>query len=292
MTLLPQDMRLKIERIIEDRREMSQPRRYLGVSELGHECDRYLWYSFRLCFLEEFTSQQLRLFKRGHNEEPIIQADLRRAGVLCTVDPNDQPEVSCCNGHCLGHMDDILKNVPDAPTTDHLGEYKTSNKANFTPLKKKGVKVCKPVHYAQMQVYMRLLKLTRALYIVVCKDNDERYYERVSLDINFADNLIARAYSIITTETPPVRAHGPDWFSCKYCSAYGVCHFGEDPVKTCRTCEHVSLCDEGRWECDLHGLDLSFAQQKKPCKRYRAFGSMSTHPVSIIGGSSVAAWEI
>jgi hypothetical protein len=49
-------------------------------------------------------------------------------------------------------------------------------------LEKKGVKVSKPMHWAQMQVYMLGTKIERALYVAVCKDDDRIYTERVKYD--------------------------------------------------------------------------------------------------------------
>ncbi len=271
MALLPKDMRLKIEQIIEDRRIQSDLRGYLGLSGIGDPCARKLWYAFRLCFREEFVSRQERLFSRGHNEEPIIQRDLKRAGVICHVDPDNQPEVIAGNGHIKGHMDDILTNVPDAPKTKHLGEYKTANDRNFKEMQKKGVKVSKPIYYDQMQCYMHLLKLTRALFIMVNKNDDSRYYERVSLDKDRAEFLLKRGFDIISTEIPPAREWGPDWYACKWCAAYEICHFGEEPIQSCRTCKNVAICNEGKWECDLHGMELAFKQQVLSCSKFDRF---------------------
>ena len=41
------------------------PRRYLGASVAGHECDRYLWLHFRGLFRERFEGRMYRLFERG-----------------------------------------------------------------------------------------------------------------------------------------------------------------------------------------------------------------------------------
>ena len=44
-------------------------RPYLGMSQIGHHCERYLWLSFRWCFDSYFEPRMLRLFARGHREE-------------------------------------------------------------------------------------------------------------------------------------------------------------------------------------------------------------------------------
>ena len=62
-------------------------RPHLGASLIGHECDRYLWLTFRWAKLAEFEGRLLRLFDRGNREEPRIHEELRGIGVeLHTMD--------------------------------------------------------------------------------------------------------------------------------------------------------------------------------------------------------------
>lgn len=268
MAQLPIDTRLLIERAIEDGFIEQGFRPYLGMSSLAEKCSRKLWYGFRLCAHKKVTPRINRLFGRGHNEEPIIQNDLRKAGVICLVDPNNQPEFVHGNGHIKGHPDDRLRNLPDAPKTDHLGEYKTHNDKSFKDLKKRGLKTSKPVHYGQMVVYMHKWKLTRGLYIAVNKNDDARYYERISSDAEYADELLQKGVDIISTEIPPIRIGDSRWFECKWCDFYEICHYGELPLKNCRTCHHGDICDGGIWECSRYGIQISFGQQKLGCNSH------------------------
>ena len=59
-----------------------KPRPHMGVSLLGHPCDRWLWLSFRWAIQEDFPGRILRLFRRGHHEENWIVQDLRAIGVI------------------------------------------------------------------------------------------------------------------------------------------------------------------------------------------------------------------
>ena len=274
MALLPSDNRLKLEKMIEDEKIESDLRGYLGISSIGDPCPRKLWYSFRQCFREKITARQARLFQRGHREEPIIQTDLRKIGIICNVDQDNQPEVITGHGHIKGHFDDLLDNVREAPKTRHLGEYKTANDKSFKDTKKRGVKASKPLYYDQMVCYMYLEKLTRALFIMVNKNDDSRHYERVKADTSRAKQLIKRGIDIISTETPPQKIGGPDWYYCKWCGAYDICQFHKPIIKTSRTCQNVAICDNGKWECDLYGINLTFPQQIQACKKYKKFNSL------------------
>jgi len=269
MAQLPIDTRLIIEKDIEDGLIEQGFRPYLGMSYLATKCSRQLWYGFRLCAKKKVSPRINRLFGRGHNEEPIIQNDFRKAGVLCLVDPNNQPEFVHGNGHIKGHPDDRLRNLPDAPKTDHLGEYKTHNDKSFKDVKKRGLRLSKPVHAGQMDVYMYKWKLTRGLYVAVNKNDDARYYERISLDKENAIDLLSKGVDIISTEIPPTKIGDSRWFECKWCDYYEICHFGEEPLKNCRTCHFCDICDDGIWVCSNYEIELSFGQQQIGCSEHK-----------------------
>ena len=271
MVELPIDSRLKVEIQIEDHIIVQEQRPYLGISGIGANCLRSLWYGFRLCSQSHITSRLHRLFQRGHREEEIIREDLRRIGIY---HHSDQKEVVAGRGHIKGHIDDLLENVPDAPKTTHLGEYKTHNDKSFKDLKNKGVKNSKPTHYAQMQCYMYLLNLKRALYIAVNKNDDSRYYERVRIDKDRAISLLDRAMSVISSEELPPRIGNPAWFECKMCNHLLVCHYGTSPLANCRTCKYVEIHDEGKWRCSGHKLWLPFSLQKTGCDKHKFLPSL------------------
>lgn len=266
MALLPTDTRTKTEQLIEDVVVYQEPRPYLGISAIAIKCPRELWYAFRLVSLVSHSSRMERLFQRGHREEKIIQADLRKIGIH---HHSDQFEVTYGNGHIKGHIDDLLENVPDAPKTTHLGEYKTHNDKSFKDLKTKGVGCSKPVHYGQMICYMHLLKLKRGFYIGVNKNDDERHYERISDNPQKAKFYLDRGVDIISTETPPARIGGSTWHECKWCDHYQVCQFNAKPLKNCRTCKFADIIDDGTWYCSGYKLILHFSLQKMGCEKHR-----------------------
>lgn len=57
----------RIESYYEENQE--PPRPHMGLSQVGHHCDRYLWLNFRWAHVEKFSGRVLRLFQRGHDEE-------------------------------------------------------------------------------------------------------------------------------------------------------------------------------------------------------------------------------
>jgi len=251
-------------------------RGYLGASIIGHPCERYLWYLFRACTKEDFPGRIYRLFETGDLEEIRMVKDLRDIG--CTVhdvDPRTgkQIEISDLGGHFSGHLDAALIGLIGAEKTWHVGEFKTHNAKSFAKLKKAKVKASKPVHYAQMQIYMHKTGMKRALYLAKNKDTDEIYTERIEYDKEFALGLLAKAKRIITSNSAPERiTENIDWWECKFCSAHSLCWGIGDvalpvPAINCRQCCHSTPTCAGhaRWECAKHARGLSIEDQQKTC---------------------------
>lgn len=232
---------------IEDQEFTSYPRPYLGVSQIGHSCLRYLWYSFRWAFTETHSYRQIRLFGRGHREEPVLIKALESVGIECY---GDQTECVAVFGFVKGHCDGMAINVPEAPKTPHLLEFKTMNDKNFKEMKKSGCKHSKPVYWAQMQLYMYYLKLKRALFVAVNKNDDSLYIERVYYNPADAEMYEKRATEVVLAQSPPERQFKKSWYACKWCPAFGICHENELPKYNCRTCQHVLMQPEGKWFCN------------------------------------------
>lgn len=230
-------------------------RLHLGCSIIGHDCERWIWLSFRWAVLEYFDGRMRRLFRRGHHEESWVLADLRATGMEIVAEQDGHQLRVDWGGHMGGSMDGlILRGVPQAPTAQHVLEIKTHSKKSFDDLVKNGVRKSKPQHWAQMQSYMRGRRVERALYVAACKDDDQLYTERVRLDKAAADELIAKGERLSLTERlpEPCSGGGPSWYKCKWCAAYDFC-WGQRPAldtMSCRTCAHVTPQADGSWRCE------------------------------------------
>lgn len=231
-----------------------RPRGHLGCSTLGHHCERWLWISFRWAVIEKFEGRILRLFRRGHNEEATIIADLRAAGLDVR---SSQARVNF-GSHVSGSLDGIIESgVPEAPRKRHVAEFKTHAKKSFEDVVKNGVEKSKPQHWVQMQVYMFGMNIDRALYVAVNKDNDHLYTERVRLDRDVAEKAIAKGQRIaLADRMPPPISTDPSWFQCRFCSAHSFCHEAK-PTKhaNCRTCAHSTAMPDSTWRCERHEAD-------------------------------------
>ena len=258
-------------------------RNHLGASLIGHECSRYLWYVFRWVKAEEFTGRQLRLFQRGHLEEARFEEYLRGIGAEVVAFQPDadgnankgeqQYRIKAVQGHFGGSLDGQLMlplkyKVPFAM----LGEYKTKGTgAGWAKLKKDGVKLTAPVHFAQMSIYGKHYGYKYALYMSVNKNDDDLHVEIVELDWRLGEQLEAKAHDVITAQTPPAKiAESPAYLACKWCHFSGICHGDEKTEVNCRSCQHAKAVDNGEWYCAVWDGVIPQDYIKQGCDRHTA----------------------
>lgn len=249
-------------------------RPHLGASLIGGDCERALFFTFRWATVERHDGRLLRLFQTGHLAEHRFVADLRSIGCeVQDVNPETgkQWQVSAVGGHFGGSMDGVVLGLPEAPKTWHVAEFKTHGEKSFAELKKRGVKEAKPLHYAQMQVYMGLGGLERAFYMAVNKNTDELYAERVRIDKDEGLRLVAKAERVIRATTAPDRiAATEDFYKCKFCSHAAVCWGKAAPPRHCRSCVFSEVVDGG-WKCGKGDFKISSVEDQKlgcPYHRY------------------------
>ena len=246
-------------------------RDHLGASLIGKSCARALWYDFRWATPARHTGRILRLFETGQLEEARLVRDLRATGAtVLEVDPETgrQFRVEAHCGYFGGSLDAVALGLLEAPKTWHVVEFKPHSAKSFTELTAKGVVLAKPQHAAQMQIYMHLTGITRALYVAVCKDTDALRIERIEADSATAERLLDKAGRVIFVQHPPARiSEDPAWFECRFCDHHAVCHDGGGAAVTCRSCLHATPVDGG-WHCARHDRMLAPAEQRAACNRH------------------------
>ena len=245
-------------------------RAHLGASEIGHKCDRYLWYKFRWMVKESFGGRMLRLFNRGQLEEKRFREWL--TGIGCDIlDGNTQERMTAVAGHFGGSRDGLIRFRRYRITEPVLVEFKTNGTGKgFDELLESGVQHAKPMHYAQMCVYGAGWEIDYALYMVVNKNDDNLHIELVKLDHVYGRNLIERASRIIRTPVAPARiSENGSYYECKYCPARKICHESALPLKNCRSCVNASPEDKGEWRCAHFNANIPQDFIEKGCPQWK-----------------------
>lgn len=275
-------------------KKIDETRPHLGASEIGKPCDRALWYSFRWVTKKKFPGRIKRLFDTGFREEVRFLEELRGIGAEvydCDPETKLQHRFSAVGGHFGGSCDAIGRGFPEAPKSWAVVEFKTHGAKGFADLVKKGVEESKPEHYAQMQVYMGLAELDRALYLAVNKDTDELHSEWIHFDKSAFKTLLERAEKIIRSEDPPPGiSTDPAWYQCKFCDHAETCHGEIAAQKNCRTCVHSSPIDGG-WRCEAQLRDLSVEEQRVGCRSHLVLPPLVPYAEAIDAGEGFIKYE-
>ncbi len=240
-------------------------REYIGISGLSGPCSRKIWYDFHWAYDRDIPTRLARIFERGDMEEPRVIKDLLAIGMEVADTLTDQVEVVDKTGHIKGHPDGVVLRVPGAEKTTHLLEIKTMNRKRYNDYVKKGLKITNPAYWGQVHTYMGELKLTRCLFVVTNKDNEERHYERIKYDKQTHDDCMSRGFNILTSEFAPKKIGEATWFTCKFCDAKPICHKGADVNRNCRTCKQFNIEEKGKFSCELYGHWLNKHEQEKGC---------------------------
>lgn len=254
-------------------KEKAEPDLYLGrlgASFIGEECIRQVWLDWRGFSRERFEGRMLRLFETGHLQEARIVEDLRRAGLAVWDKQPDgrQHEFIDSTGHFVTKVDGVVKDVPES-SKPHVLEVKTHNKNSFSALTKKGVREAKPTHFAQMQISMALGGFTRALYVAVCKDDEQFYVERVKADPAEQARLQQKIVKLVEARLRPAGiSDDGSSFGCKHCAQRAVCLSEAAPLRHCRTCSMCTPGPEGAWVCELNKDTLSVDRQRLGCEHW------------------------
>ena len=252
--ITPKTITAIYEHYIESRKNGHRP--HLGGSQIGHHCDRALWYQFRHAWSPSFPGRILRLFETGDLEEIRIVRNLRDVGVeVWEIDPETGEQINFTDhgGHFGLSLDGIGKGFQESKVP-HVLEFKTANTKSFKKMKAEGLEKANPQYWSQVQIGMHYAGLTRAFFFMTCKETDDIHGERVHYDKAAALKLVARAEHVIFTNTPPAKiAETDDWWQCKFCDYRFVCQRGAIPEVNCRTCAHSTPEKEGGWSCAVDG---------------------------------------
>ena len=234
-----------IDAALIERRKSEPKRRYLGMSQIGEECERKLCYSYAQTPPErELTARSIRIFDTGHAGEDATALQigardlpqtafftdcaakwLADAGFRLVTRNKDgkQFEATALDGRYGGHIDGCLLDgpLPDLVPYPVGWEHKALNVKNWNKIKKHGVLHASPLYYGQMQEYMAYFELKAYLFTATNKNSQELHHELVPFDARAAQELSDKAIRIIECVEAgnllPRCTNNPDYFVCKFC---------------------------------------------------------------------------
>ncbi len=238
----------------------------IGAGSVGGKCLREILMKFRRFDRSHtFPGRMLRLFGRGHREEPQFVEMLERLGARVMETDREtgkQFKIKFADGHGTGFLDGIALNISgwllgtdeDEPV---LLEFKTYAEKRFKAVQKDGVKKTDSKYWAQPILYMDDYKINYCLFCAVNKNTDELYFELIKADADLADTYRTRARMLVHMQTLPPRVGNnmPTWHECRFCDVKEVCHSNKLPESTCRSCAFSTVRENQKITCDYPGAD-------------------------------------
>ncbi|MBX6741553.1 MAG: hypothetical protein IRY87_05830 [Acetobacteraceae bacterium] len=215
------------------RNRLQRPRDYLGGSRVGEACARKLVYEVTHAPKDpdrDFDAGILRVFDAGHQFETLSIRWLRQAGfdLRDRGADGEQFGFSAAGGRLRGHVDGIILAGPDVGLHwPALWEHKALGQKSWADLVKRGVRLSKPVYFAQVQLYMAYLELEVALFTALNRDTLALHHEAVPFEPAEAQRLSDRAVDILRAaaagELPPRIAAYADFHLCRACPYAARC---------------------------------------------------------------------
>jgi hypothetical protein len=207
--------------------EREERRDYLGASSIGSECLRKVQFDWQR--VSEHAARTKRRFKRGHDSEEKIAAQLMLAG-FAIERGTEATGFTACDGRFKGHCDGIIRSAPIDLKVPCLWENKCLGASGWNSIKKKGLRTAYPVYYDQIQIYQAYLGLDEnpALFTAENADTCHMLALTVEFDADAAQAASDRAVSVIQATQagellPRITDKGPTDWRCKMCSHSEFC---------------------------------------------------------------------
>lgn len=252
--------------------DVRQPQR-LTARLLGSSCERQGFYAFRWAHEpRRFPGNIIRSNLARQQNMDELAACLADAGAkVQRVAPKTfmAIDIVAVDGHYRQKVTGTVEGLLEAPKAVHLLYADQQPAKVFAQIQKHGLAAAKPDRIPALQLGMHHLGLTRAFYLVRNKDSDELHSERLEYDAAHALTLLAKAERIRDAVAVPARvSEDANWFECRFCPAFDVCHAGAFAIRNCRTCLHSSPVTGGAWHCARHDRQLSLDDQLHGCPQH------------------------
>jgi len=254
----------EVDKALELQQQLEKPRNYMGMSMIGHECWRKVFYDFRNVTKRKISASGIRAISDGFKQEDIMVERLRMLPFIelittDTDDPTKQIAVEGLLSHFRGHLDGVIKGLKEAPATYHVWENKSVNQKKFDLLnklkvekgEKNALKEWDIIYYSQAQCYCHYTELDR--HYMTVETPGGRDYTSIRTDYNrkYAEMIIDKAQQLIFNnfDLPARISDKREFFQCGWCEFKGICHDGDFPDVHCKSCRYREPVDGGKSLC-------------------------------------------
>lgn len=233
-----------------------EPSAYISASEIGKQCERYLWMKFHgLTFKEKYSALKLRSFSLDRREKHFSEAQLQLADFNVEEDCNNRSVFK------LGFLNGGWDGIVSKDGLKYVVLYKAHSDASFKKLAQIGVRESNLSHYSHLCLSGKFADADALIYFAMNKNNGELHIEVLPRNDGHAQMMIDRSNGIAESFDIPLPCSMSDKvFPCIHCNAVDICR-GRDRARIdCRNCANVNKdVVKGVFSCSL-GRDL------KPCK--------------------------
>lgn len=259
----------EVDKAIIAKAKLRRPSNSIGMSSIGKECWREIFYSFRNSENRTQNIKGTRAAEDGNIQEDVMAERLRMLPYieLITEDPDnlgEQINVNALLGHFKGFLDGMIHGILEAPKTWHVWEHKCKKEVGpggFNKLvklrdelgEKNALKEWNIEYYAQAQMYMHLIPATRHYMTVSTPGGRDHISIRTDYDKKYAESCVEKAKSIIFDKwnIPNKIQENPDSYICRFCDYKEICHSGLIPLSHCKTCRYSKPVKDQQWLCEL-----------------------------------------
>jgi hypothetical protein len=254
---------VEVDKALELQQQLEKPRNYLGMSIIGHECWRKVFYDFRNVIKRKISASGIRAISDGFRQEDIMIERLRMLPFIELIttdveDPTKQIAVEGLLSHFRGHLDGVIRGLKESSKW-HVWENKAVNQKKFDLLnklkaekgEKSALKEWDIIYYAQAQCYCHYTELDR--HYMTVETPGGRDYTSIRTDYNrkYAEMIIDKAQKLIFNnfDLPARISDKREFFQCGWCEFKGICHDGDIPDVHCKTCRYRDCIDGGKSMC-------------------------------------------
>lgn len=211
--------------------QIEAPRKYLGASQIGGECNRQIQYELRGVEGDPIPGKLRRIFARGHILETAMWDWMKLAGFSIITRHGGYPiGFSVCDGQYRGHIDGSVIDGPEIEGLIYpcIWECKWLGAKGWKAVVKDGVAKAYPKYADQVSQYQFYKDNTNpALMTFGNADTMEIWAELVPFDAARAQAASDRAVNILLAERAgellPRVSSGPDNYPCAWCRHSKTC---------------------------------------------------------------------